>query len=47
MLKRGLSNGNHNSGMYVIKPLMFDINGTSRSDKIIYKLNQEGYISFE
>ncbi len=43
-IKRGLSNGDHNSGIYVIKP---KINDNIWNRKTIYELNQEGYIIFE
>ncbi len=46
-IKRGLSNGNHNSGIYVIKPEVHDINDTITSNKTIYELNQEEYIIFQ
>jgi len=46
-IKRGLSNGDHNSGIYVIKPEVYEINGNMRRRKTIYELNQKGYIIFE
>jgi len=45
-IKRGLSNGVHNSGIYVIQPKVYEINGNVKRNKSIYELSQEGYIIF-
>ena len=46
-IKRGLSNGENNSGIFVIKPNVYETNGNMRNNKTMYELSQEGYIVFE
>ena len=47
-IRRGLSNGNNNSGIYVIRPNIYTGRYESyESSKTISELNQEGYIIFE